>query len=47
MGRESAASRVENQIRLGCLETLDRSHVVVVVAGVAAHMMAEHGKVSR
>jgi hypothetical protein len=47
MGRENAASRAGNQIRLGCLEILDQFHVVAVVAGVAAHMMAGHGKVSR
>ena len=51
MGRENAASRVGNQFRLGCLEILDQLRVVVVVVvvevGVAAHMMAGHGKVSR
>jgi len=41
---ESAASRVESRTRPGSLENLDRARVVVVVA---AHTMAEHGKVSR
>ena len=49
MGRENAASRAENWIRLECLEIPDRSHVVAVegVVAVAAHMMAGHGRASR
>ena len=45
MGTGNAASRVGNQIRLGCLEILDQLRVVA--ADVAAHMMAGHGRVNR